>query len=124
MQEPDVREPDVRIDDALKNAYRKTFGEYACKLDALQRLMDSAGPGNGGIETAMREVESARQAHSAARDRLAQALAASKRNFPPGEDRTRETAQMLWELAGRPQGTAEFDWQRAEQLIRASAVSS
>ncbi len=108
----------TRIDDALKEAYRTTFGEYARRLDVLQRLMDSSNPGGDGVAAAMQAVESARRAHSAARDRLAQALAAAR----PGEDRVRETARTLWELAGRPEGTAACDWRRAEQLV--GAVSS
>jgi len=103
----------------VSDAYRATFGEYARELDALQRLMDSVRPNLGEIEAAMQAVESARRAHSAARDRLAEELAAAK----PGEDRIRETAQLLWELAGRPEGTAEFDWLRAEQLIRTPGLT-
>jgi hypothetical protein len=46
-------------------------------------------------------------------------------SLPPGADADehdiRKTAQLLWELAGRPDGTAERDWQRAEQLVHAAA---
>lgn len=106
------------VDEQLRVSYRTAFGEYARQLDSLQRLVD----GNGArrdIEDALRAVEEARQAYNSARDRFAQALAASTAK-PFTEEQVRQTARLLWELAGRPQGTAENDWQRAEQLVRSA----
>lgn len=60
--------------DSVSSAYRTAFGEYANKLGALQRLLDSGGPDNGRLEAAMQEVETARQAHNSARDVLAREL--------------------------------------------------
>jgi hypothetical protein len=37
-------------------------------------------------------------------------------------DKVRDTAQLLWEFAGKPQGTAECDWHRAEKLVLAAAA--
>jgi hypothetical protein len=37
-----------------------------------------------------------------------------------GENHIRETARLLWEMAGRPEGSAERDWSRAEQLVHAA----
>jgi hypothetical protein len=108
---------------ALRNAYRTTFQEYSSKLDALQRLMSSGTPDGVTMETALFEVEKARLAHNNARDQLARELvrpplpAAAK----SGEHHVRETARLLWELAGRPEGSAERDWRRAEQLVHAAA---
>lgn len=104
------------VDEQLRIAYRTAFGEYARQLDCLQRLIDGNGR-DRDIEDALCAVEQARQAHNSARDRLAQALAASTAKSPT-EEQVRQTARLLWELAGRPQGTAENDWQRAEQLVR------
>jgi len=112
----------------LRNAYRTTFQEYSNKLDALQRLMssgtpDSITPDSITIDAAVLEVEKARQAHSIARDQLARELVR-----PPaartGEHHIRETARLLWEVAGRPEGSAERDWRRAEQLVHAAPSSS
>ncbi len=60
--------------DSVSRAYRTTFGEYASKLDTLQRLLESNGPDSGRLEAAMRDVEVARQAHNSARDLLAREL--------------------------------------------------
>jgi hypothetical protein len=105
----------------LRHAYRTTFQEYSNKLDALQRLMSSATPDSTGIDAALLEVEQARLAHSSARDRLAGEL--MRPPLPPaaGEHHIRETARLLWEMAGRPEGSAERDWSRAEQLVHAAA---
>ncbi len=61
----------MKTDGAVTRAYRSTFGDYACKLEALQRLLEADGPDNGRLEAAMRDVETARRAHNAARDLLA-----------------------------------------------------
>ena len=62
---------DMRIHDPVSRAYRTTFGEYARKLEALQRLLESKGSDNGGVEAALQDVETARQAYHSARDVLA-----------------------------------------------------
>jgi len=111
----------IKAADPLRHAYRTTFDEYACKLEVLQRLIDS---GTTSLDVAIHEADSARRAHNAARDRLAAELIAetSLKNMRT-DDRIRETAQQLWEFAGRPQGTAECDWRRAEKLVLAATSS-
>jgi hypothetical protein len=114
---------------ALKNAYRATFQEYSSRLDALQYLMSSTNTDKGRIEAALLDVEKARVAHNSARDRLAGALVRpALPSLPPAasgdEHHIRKTARLLWELAGRPDGTAERDWQRAEQLVHAAAAAA
>jgi hypothetical protein len=116
----------MQIDDVLRNAYRSTFQEYSRKLDALQGLMNSGNPEHGRVEAALLEVEGARIAHNSARDRLARELVGPA--LPPkaavAERHIRETARLLWEVAGRPDGTAECDWHRAEQLVHAAESSA
>jgi len=58
-------------DDSVRRAYRTTFGEYARKLDQLQRLLDDRAADKNQLEPAIREVERARLAHNSARDLLA-----------------------------------------------------
>jgi len=117
---------DMQVDDSLRTAYRATFQEYSIKLDALQCLMSSAAPERDRIESAVLAVEKARIAHNSARDRLARELV--RPSLPPGvsvdEHHVRQTAQLLWELAGRPDGTADCDWSRAEKLVHSAAASA
>jgi hypothetical protein len=116
----------MTVDVILRNAYRATFQEYSSRLDALQCLMSSAAPDQSRIDAALLDVEKARVAHNGARDRLARELV--RPSLPPAdiddEHHIRKTAQLLWEVAGRPDGTAECDWRRAEQLIHAAAASA
>jgi hypothetical protein len=116
----------TQIDGVLRNAYRSTFQEYSRKLDALQSLMNSGNPESGRVEAALLEVEEARIAHNSARDGLARELVGPA--LPPktvvAERHIRETARLLWEVAGRPDGTADCDWHRAEQLVHAAALSA
>lgn len=64
----------MQVSEALRNAYRSTFDEYANKLNTLQRLMNDGDAKEHQIEAALRDVEDARVAHSHARDQLAKEL--------------------------------------------------
>ena len=110
----------------LLQDYRNAWETYSRKHADLQCLMDSVKPEKSRIESVVLDLEKARAAHNAARDRLAKHLSAP---LPAGlsvpaeseENHVRNTAQLLWEMAGRPAGTAESDWIRAEHLIRCAA---
>jgi hypothetical protein len=109
----------------LRSAYRTTFQDYSNKLNALQQLMAGRGADSTRVEAALLEVEKARVAHNCARDRLARELV--RPPAPPDdrgrEEHIRETARLLWELSGRPEGTAERDWRKAEQLVHEAAAA-
>jgi hypothetical protein len=116
-------------DQKLLQDYRNAWETYSRKHSALQCLMDSVQPEKSRIESVVLELEKARAAHNAARDRLARHLNAplpAGLNVPAEseESHVRSTAQLLWEMAGRPAGTAESDWFRAEHLIRRAAQTA
>ena len=75
-------------------------------LDRYQACVDSGDTVRA--ETALLEVEKARMAHNAARDRLAEQLTGEisaidiKAIGVSERRRVRETAHILWEIAGRP----------------------
>ena len=110
----------------LLQDYRNAWETYSRKHAALQCLMDSIQPEKSRVDSVILELEKARAAHSAARDRLAKHLSATLPEGPSvpvvsEQNHVRNTAQLLWEMAGRPVGTAESDWFRAEHLIRRAA---
>lgn len=108
---------------ALRNAYRETFEDYADKLKTLQRLMNDRSVLENQIEAAQCDVENARAAHSCARDRLAKELMRrTAQAGAPDEKSIRNTARLIWEFAGRPEGTAERDWREAERLSQAASA--
>jgi hypothetical protein len=123
MTSEDMQNEDMPNNDALQNAYRATFQDYARKLDALQRLTGAGGLDETQLEAALLDVEKARVAHNAARDRLARELMrlSTVSDGKLDEQHIRKTARLLWELAGRPDGSAERDWRQAEQLVHAAA---
>jgi hypothetical protein len=119
----------------LRGAYRLTWLEWMRQTDALQRILDcagkgsdreGAGPDSAQLEKMLLAVEAARAAHNEARDRLAQLLGNSPAPVPaePGDGRVRTAAHLLWEFAGRPDGTAESDWQRARTMVRTAGAGA
>jgi hypothetical protein len=58
----------------LRNEYRASWRNFSRRLDELQTCVEA---GRGGAEAALFEVENARIAHNAARDRLAEQLLGS-----------------------------------------------
>ena len=114
----------------LADAYRLTFREYSDKLKSLQLLMEFRSSDDASVEATLLQVETARIAHSWARDRLARRLIQSVADLTPqpawavSQSHIRDTARLLWELAGKPDGSAERDWHKAERLVeRASAAT-
>ena len=103
----------------LNEEYRSAWENYDLSLRELQAAADKGGGAH--LDMLLLSVEKARLEYSAARDRLAadmlgadiQALATATAN-----KRVRDTAQLLWDLSGMPQGSAENDWLRAERIVQ------
>src|SRR3954452_14302285 len=93
--------------------YRRTWQEFSRKLREMQELADS-GQKSRALAL-VPEVKAARLSHNAARDRLAEYLAAQKMGAANRENYIRNTARLIWEFSGQPQNTAERDWLRAEE---------
>ena len=112
------------LNPALWDAYRVTFQTFSRNLQALKILMASTQPDRAAMDAALCAVEKAHLAHNAARDKLAQALL--QKSLPAAAndvDLVKRTAELLWELAGRPQGTQEDDWRRAERVIECATAA-
>jgi DNA-binding SARP family transcriptional activator len=61
-------------DTIARRTYRATFGEFARRLDELQRIKDSGAADIGRIECAVERLEEARRAYNDARDTVAREL--------------------------------------------------
>lgn len=107
------------------NEYRATWEAFSRRLDELQAFVETGE--RARAEEALLAVEQARLAHNAARDRLAAELSGEIASMEQKEmdssrrQRVSQTAQLLWEIAGKPHGTADSDWLRAERLVRSAA---
>jgi hypothetical protein len=117
----------------VRQAYERAFQEFSEKVRALQCLTLHPSPNAAAINIALLELEKAHWAYDRCRDALAvKLLPASRRgafrhmefnSAEVYEDRVRAVAQLLWESVGRPEGTADDDWNRAEQIVRRAAAA-
>jgi hypothetical protein len=111
----------------LWQAYRDSFRQFAREANILAEIKHQASHDPAEAEKALVRVEHARLAYNDVRDTLAASLMSPEsgrrfRTIPAsarrGHARVKNVAELLWELAGRPQGSADDDWYRAERLIR------
>ncbi len=119
---------DMGIASKVLFEYRSAFAEFAQKVRQAQALMAAPNPDWQAIDAALLELEKARVNYNHRRDILADQLV----DFPgrpaapaiqPGADRVRAVAELRWELAGKPEGTADDDWYRAEEIVRCAAAA-
>ena len=109
-------------------AYREAFAEFSKKAQHVQtlRLLSNVDPKT--MEAALLELERAHVQYNLRRDEWVQHL------LPGGavkqaeverahQDCVRSIAAMLWENAGRPEGTASEDWRRAEEIVRQATAA-
>ena len=114
----------------LRKAYRSTWLAWARETDALQQVLETANPSSQLMEKSLSAVERARAAHNEVRDRLALVLGHTPESVDgstlvdaPGDARVRTTARLLWDLSGRPRGTADSDWTSAQGMVRTAATA-
>ena len=107
----------------LVEDYRSAWAKYDVSLREFQTAVERED--RGSIERLLFSLERARSQYRAARDRLAaEMLGADVSVLPPTpvDYRIRDTAQLLWELSGKPQGTEENDWLRAERIVSCASA--
>ncbi len=113
-------------------AYERSFHEFSDRVRHLQILTTDPHPDRAAIEAALVEVEKARVIYDSYRDALAQQLLpAPNRGGLPRQDppqakteRVKSIAELLWETAGRPEGTADEDWRLAEEIVKRAATAA
>ena len=113
----------------LLNQYKTAWEEFVRKTNALQDCLTANEPDRARVEVALLEVEKARLAYNAARDLLV-AQMAGLQPAPKLVDETlmhdgkvRAVARILWELTGKPDGTAVADWLQAERLVQSASAA-
>jgi hypothetical protein len=113
-------------------AYQRAFHEFSERVRRLQALTNDPHPNRSAIEVALVDVESARVIYDGYRDELARQLLPASQNarFPAIDppqainERVKSIAELLWESAGRPDGTAEEDWHLAEEIVKRAATAA
>jgi hypothetical protein len=113
----------------LSNRYRTTWEEFVRATNALQDSLTATAPDRARAEVALFEAEKARLAYNAARDLLVVQMAGPRAaaNAPlpalPQDGKVRTVARLLWEVAGKPDGTDLADWLRAERLVQSASAA-
>jgi hypothetical protein len=118
-----------------EQAYRRAFDDFAKKAQFVQTLIAQPHVDPHALEAALLELECAHVAHDIYRDEWVQHLlpVALQNKLNPArelerthEDCVRAIAELLWENAGRPDGSAHEDWRKAEEIVKqaTSAVAA
>lgn len=111
-------------------AYRRAFEDFSQRVRQVQSLTAHPSPDRTAIDEALLELERARVAYNVCRDALAQQLLPSSipavAEYSPDAyaDHVKAIAELLWEGCGRPAGTADDDWRRAEEIVRRAAAAA
>ena len=123
---------------SLEEDYRYAFKDFSRKAERVQFLAQHPTGDQKAFETALLELEKAHLAYNDARDTLVQSLQPTLAPQTPSHrpDGCRDAqrgqhlsadvqaiAELLWESAGRPTGTAEEDWRRAEAIVQRAAAA-
>ena len=107
--------------------YRTAFEDFSRKAQRVQQLTEHPTGDRSEFEAALLELEKAHLAYGEARDALVRSLAPAAPVLAGKDDHrsdVRTYAELLWESAGRPTGTAEDDWQRAETIVQTAVDAS
>jgi len=113
-------------------AYQQAFHDFSGCVRHLQTITTDPHPDQAAIEAAIIEVEKTRLVYDSCRDALAvHLLPVSSRTTLPLADspeaideHIKSIAGLLWESAGRPDGTADEDWRRAQDIVRRAATAA
>jgi len=114
---------------SVEEEYRSAFEDFSRKAQQVQSLTEHPTGDRNAFETALLELEKAHLAYNHARDALVRSLLPPSAPAPPDQrhDHVHDVqaiAELLWESAGRPTGTAEEDWRRAESIVRRAVAAT
>jgi hypothetical protein len=104
--------PDKMADEAARQRVDQAMGVYrACRENLADFLISRQPVGEPAVPVGSQPLE----VWTVGIDRRA---AGSKDSAPGCGDEVRVLAHCLWEDAGRPMGSAEAHWYRAEEMLR------
>ncbi len=116
---------------SVEEEYRSVFEDFSRKAQQVQSLTEHPTGDRNAFETALLELEKAHLAYNHARDALVRSLLPAsvqeQRQGRVARDHSEDVqaiAELLWESAGRPTGTAEEDWHRAEAIVQCAVAST
>lgn len=110
----------------LERAYRDAFRQFQRETARLAKINAKASYNPADTEAALLAVEQTRLTYNDTRDTFAAFLlpAPARQAFWAIPAATRQEArrvkglaELFWELSGKPQGSADDDWYRAERVV-------
>jgi hypothetical protein len=111
-------------------AYREAFKNFSEKARFIHEMTATRNQDRSLVDAAMLELEKANIVYIERRNTLASFLlpstARDRVGAPDSEfykSQVRRVAELLWEVSGRPLGTANDDWYRAEEIVRSVAAA-
>ena len=110
----------------IEAEYRSAFEEFSRKAQWVQLLAAQNSDGKT-FETALLELEKAQLAYNHARDAFVQSLLPESAPLVHDHNHSNDVptiAELIWEGAGRPEGTAEEDWRRAEAIVKTAVATA
>jgi Protein of unknown function (DUF2934) len=113
----------------IEAEYRDAFEEFSNKSQRVQSLTAENGTDGTAFEIALLELEKAHLAYNQARDIFLRSLLPDSALLPVDDDHNRTgdvpfIAELIWESAGRPDGTAKEDWRRAEAIVKCALATA
>ena len=111
-----------------QEAYRKAFRHFAKQVEHVQTLTAQPNVDLKVFEVALLELERAHINYDLCRDQWAKFLLPSAPKTVRDLEHSHEDciptiAELLWESAGRPEGTADEDWRKAEEIVKQAAAA-
>jgi len=110
-------------------SYRHAFENFRAEVGRVQSLGAASNPSREEIDNAVVRLQIASEDYRVARNVLLREMipqehhsTTSMNDDIPYSERVKETAALLWELEGRPNGSALDDWYRAEAIVRRSSM--
>jgi hypothetical protein len=109
--------------------YRSAFQDFSRKAERVQSLTAQRSTDEKAFEDALFELEKAHLAYNQARDAFLRSLLPASAEMPANDDQDHASdvptiAELIWESAGRPDGTAKEDWRRAEAIVRCAVATT
>jgi len=114
---------------SVEEGYRSAFEDFSRRAQKVQLLTEHPNGDREAFEKALLDLEKAHLAYNEARDALVQSLLPTSVPAPPTQRQdhlhdVQTIAELLWESAGRPTGTAEEDWRRAEAIVKCAVAAT
>jgi len=115
--------------ESVEFEYRSAFEDFSRKAPHVQALTEHPTGDRKAFETALLDLEKAHLAYNEARDAFVRSMLPAAQRTPTDrrQDHNEDVqaiAELLWESAGRPTGTAEEDWRRAEAIVQCAVAAT